>query len=78
MPAARRSAPKEAKSNGRLDERAERLGSGIDEDRMTRRSSAFGKALNRKGLPMTWGCGVLRTDDAFKRDEQYRREDAGL
>lgn len=72
MPAPRRSAKsKEPKNNGRV----ERLGGGMS-DYALRRSDAFGHAMNRKGMPMTWGTGVLRTDDAWKRDEEYRQEDA--
>jgi hypothetical protein len=44
-------------------------------ERAARRTAAFQEALNRKGMPMTWGTGVLRTDPAFKVDMEFMIED---
>lgn len=57
--------------------RPETQGSQIDREYLARRTEAFQKALNRKGLPVTWGTGTLRTDEPFRLDMQYLAEDRG-
>jgi hypothetical protein len=47
----------------------------IPEEWAIRRAEAFQRAMNRKGLPTTWGTGVPRSDKAWKRDLEYLRED---
>lgn len=47
----------------------------LPEPWMERRTRAFQLALNRKGMPMVWGVGTLRTDDAWKLDQKYLAED---
>lgn len=66
-----------AARNGRPDGRLmRREGGGMSTAWLLARSDSFGRALNRKGMPMVWGKGDgVRTDDAWRLDEEYRRED---
>lgn len=76
MPVSRRpkANPEEnGKASGHV--RPERHEGEMPSDRMQRRTEAFQKALNRKGLPITWGTGKPRDDPAWKKDMGYLIED---
>ena len=60
--------------NGRPTGRLERREGGMVS--LADRAAAFQRATQRKGMPLTWGKGDgVRTDPAWKLDEEYRRED---
>lgn len=60
------------KQRAHANERPERMPGGVRSEWAYRRALAFGQALNRKGMPTSWGTGTPRTDAAWKRDQERR------